>query len=106
MTQQEKLLKAAKQFAMAKKFARLLRREIGPKNLAEVRKRNADNARKDSDACASHDFCDANMVMLATYASVSDMYEDDVDVGDQEVLDEFNAAWDCAKATYLTEGKP
>lgn len=101
MTPQQKIRKIGEAFASA------LLREIGKKNFAKVRTRNAVHAEAGNRGiCASHDFCDANMTMLAAYCKVTGVKEDDVAIDDQAVLDEFNAAWDYAKANFLTEGKP
>jgi hypothetical protein len=49
-------------------FARKLRRDIGPRNFAEMCKRNA--AQRDPNVCHSHDYCDANMTMAEAFADI------------------------------------
>lgn len=81
------------------KFVELLRAEVGEAAFAEIAWRNLD----DEDAhgngvCHSHDFCDANMVMLAAYAEVFGVQQIDVDA--DKSLDTFNAAWAYAKSNF------
>lgn len=49
------------------KFASLLKEEIGLDLVKEVVKRNLEYRADGSKICASHDFCDANMVMLDAF---------------------------------------
>lgn len=90
---------------VARAFDAELRRSIETHEYVEVIRRNEeDSAYADSDSCASHDFCDANMVMLAAFAEVTGMTEDAIvrlTCGDGEAaeadgtwVDVWNAAWD------------
>jgi hypothetical protein len=58
--------------------------------------------------CASHDYCDANMVMLAAFAETFDVPDDEVPLELQSVCDVINAAWSRAKGfgfgTEIREG--
>ena len=77
-------------------FAARLLAEIGPVNLQEVIQRNALPAYRG--CCASHDFCDANMPMLAAFERATGrplLSEDGMADGDCDLV---NAAWDMAKA--------
>jgi hypothetical protein len=56
---------AEKTKRIAVEFARLLRAEIGEENYERAVKIN--NAEAHSDLCASHDFCDANVVMAEAF---------------------------------------
>lgn len=57
--------------------------------------------------CASHDFCDANVYMQAAFETVMqrDLIVEDANGDihhDERDGDLWNAAWDIAKAGYLT----
>lgn len=84
--------------SLARKFAELLAEDIGDAAMAEVVRRNG-TVDYDEGSCASHDFCDANMVMLAAVESFGysddDVFENDCD---NEVQKLWNAAWDFAKS--------
>lgn len=54
---------------IAARFASLLCAEIGAADFREVVRRNRTPRYRNSCSCASHDFCDANMVMLDAFAS-------------------------------------
>jgi len=77
--------------ALANKFLKLLRKDIGLRNYKEVCARNAAEPHKG--ICHSHDFCDANMVMLAAVQSFCDTF--DVPETDAH-YDLWNAAWNLA----------
>jgi hypothetical protein len=94
---------------VAGKFADLLFDDIGADRFQRVRLVNADY-RPDEGICASHDHCDANMVMEAAMQSVGietmPSYRaelPDTDSMPEAVLKLWNAAWDAAKAAFLTE---
>lgn len=82
---------------VAREFARLLRKEIGAKNFNQVRKLNAMPDYNYGSCCASHEFCDANMVMLAAFENLG--FTPDFE-NDQHV-ELWNSAWDVAKRRYL-----
>ena len=81
---------------LALAFSRHLRAELGPDELAQVLERNMTPAY--ALACASHDFCDANMPMHAAFVETfgrdpladGPMADNDMTV--------WNQAWDIAKA--------
>jgi hypothetical protein len=82
--------------ALAAAFCRELSREITAEQVAEVVTRNA--AETNENVCHSHDFCDANEVMLDAWLSL----DEDADVSDIIGGDEqhkiWNEAWAIAKA--------
>lgn len=85
---------------LAIKFSLLLIEDLGAETVAEAVKRN--KTAEYADCCASHDFCDANMVMLAAVCSYGytedDVFENDCD---NEVQRMWNKAWDLAKANHF-----
>lgn len=91
---------------LARTFVKELRAAIGEEKFAEVVARNA--AELNPDVCASHDFCDANMVMDAAFKTFGvDPLEygyTEEDGMSQEVCDLWNRAWDRGKE-LMQEGK-
>lgn len=81
----------AEAWALADRFAGLLRDALTDAQWAEMRDRNARSAL----GCASHDYCDANQLMLMA-AGVDD------DDCEELPTDLINSAWDIARANYLT----
>lgn len=79
--------------AIAHAFNTALLGELGRDTYAEVLRLNRTAAYLVG--CASHDFCDANLPMLAAYEAVmgSDFPEG------QEAMDTWNRAWDCWRET-------
>lgn len=78
---------------LAREFSARLSLELGDETMNEIARRNARTNYTKS--CASHDFCDSNMVMLAAFADVFGLDEDtacDRLLG--EDLDLVNDAWD------------
>jgi len=67
--------------------------------LAMVRARNATPEYGDSGACASHDFCDANMAMAHAFVIVLGRKHDGDADADNAL---WNEAWSRAKARWLT----
>jgi len=87
-------------------FARELRKELTTVDFREVIRRNK-TPEYASLCCASHDFCDANMVMHAAFERLGlktyvDMEPNDDGTETPEQLaamDLWNAAWDIAKVS-------
>jgi len=76
---------------LARVFLRGLRKEIGAAKFRKARVLNADET--NPMVCHSHDFCDANMVMLAAFESEGlDIPETDEDER------AWGLVWDRAKA--------
>ena len=82
---------------LAREFARRLANTIGPDALAAVVADNAaDNAAyPNSGICYSHDYCDANQVMIDSLPSVGQSY----DGADSEQWHLIDTAWDIARVT-------
>lgn len=91
------------------RFARLLAEDMTHAEWLEMRRLNA--TPKYAAACASQDFCDANMTMQEAMVELG-VLDPDADLdGDwasentpesQRLVALWNAAWDDAKARYLT----
>lgn len=75
--------------SLATKFSELLRAELGAAKMKEVVKRNRKSHAKGS--CASHDFCDANMVMYAAGIALG-AWTEDIDTEEYSKL--WCDAWD------------
>ncbi len=89
---------------LAAKFAMRLREEVGGEAFETVCARNATPA-YDGGACASHDVCDANMVMDAAFTAATGraFYPDDEEGGPTAADTAlWNRAWAIAKAHMLT----
>lgn len=71
---------------LALEFCQVLRRWLTPEEMAEVVLRNHNSQYQG--ACATHDFCDANMAMLEAANNVG---------VDEEDYETWNRAWDIAK---------
>lgn len=76
---------------LAKAFSEIVEREFTEKELAAV---NAENSLRNDDTCATHDYCDANMLMDEAYKKV---FGEEVDVQSEEAVDRWNSAWNLAK---------
>lgn len=83
---------------LARRFSAMLLEDLGKDLMARVNERNAQPEYAETDSCASHDFCDANMVMLAAIESFGftddDVFENDCDNPLQKL---WNEAWTLAK---------
>lgn len=72
---------------------------VGSSAFREIAKRNADQP--NPGICHSHDFCDANMVLLGAIQSLAGLPNDKyLDVANDRLTDTMNAAWGAAKATW------
>jgi hypothetical protein len=83
-------------------FAAHLKMELSSDGMAEVRALNATPAY--ADCCASHDFLDANEVMLTAFQDIMGRDAAFLDgEGAEADADEalWNAAWDYARAKHL-----
>lgn len=56
--------------ALGERFIAELKRALTSREFKEVVRRNATPEYENSSSCASHDFCDANMVMEAAFIAV------------------------------------
>lgn len=80
-------------YDLARRFARQLAETVTPEQLDEINIRNA--AEINENVCHSHDFCDANQVMLDAFAEFDDSNEDH---GWQ-----FQLAWAIARDNEFSE---
>lgn len=87
---------------LAKKFVDLLLLELDAKDFIKVLYRNAEPEYESTGSCASHDFCDANMVMLDAWGYLGYGEFDPNSSADASV---WNDAWHIAKRQYLTRTK-
>jgi hypothetical protein len=88
--------------SLAYEFAAILREWLSEAEFEEVRRRNALPEYDDAGACASHDFCDANIVMEEAFKRV---FNREPDVSTEADTDIWNTAWDTAKREFLTAQK-
>lgn len=101
-------IEAANVMALARTFVDNLESELAsPSTMEEIRRRNA-TAEYAGSACASHDFCDANMVMAAAFKFIFDrdpeMSNNGIDgMSPDDVL--WNRAWTLAKREFLISPK-
>lgn len=88
---------------LAGAFAIELWQEIGAANLAIVKERNATPAYGGT-ICASHDYCDANMVMDSAFRETigRDAWPEGQDAMADADCALWNEAWSIAKRDYLT----
>jgi len=81
-------------------FYHRLKAHFTPKQWLKVRVDNAKNS--DADICHSHDVCDANMHMLASYGAVTGDEDDLLDAAAMErFVDMSNQAWPIAKLLMI-----
>lgn len=85
---------------LANRFYILLKRELTRKDFEEMLRLNATKDYDSSGSCASHDFCDANMVMEEAWR---DLGYGEVNPESQADADLWNDAWNIAKREYLTK---
>ncbi|PPQ35581.1 hypothetical protein SAMN06265338_12616 [Rhodoblastus acidophilus] len=94
-------------YVLAEQFARHLKASLSEKDWKEMRRRNASPDYDNSLSCASHDFCDANMVMEATWrATFGEKAALICEGANGQIVAEqmaiWNAAWSRAKSEQLT----
>jgi hypothetical protein len=91
---------------IAAKFAELLERELTPQDFAEMRRANAmEYAKGNRGICHSHDYLDANVIMLEAFDTLDVRSPIDFDYGTDEHLKAcalWAAAWNCAKSAFLS----
>lgn len=81
---------------IADQFVANLREDLSAETMAEIVRLNMTPAY--AGCCASHDFCDANVYMLAAWESLTHR---EMDAASQEDADLWNAAWDQARRYQL-----
>lgn len=82
--------------AVAREFCAQVRAAFTTRILAEIVRRNRTEKYADS-VCATHDFCDANMLMAAAFSIAWGQPEDVIDVGDEASAAVWSQAWGIAK---------
>ena len=83
--------------ALAKRFAEKVQATYTNEEMVEVIKLNAEET--NPDVCHTHDFYDANELMLIAYLEVHCLpLDSDIDFSSVELADEWNLAWNIAKA--------
>ncbi|MBG6083031.1 hypothetical protein [Rubrivivax gelatinosus] len=103
--------RSAQRHELAAQFAVLLRLTLTDEEFAEVLLRN--RAQTDPQVCASHDFCDANMVMFEAFRRVYGrdpaLSSDDGDSAEAELsnwdTEDWNAAWELARGMEFDAGR-
>ena len=97
---------------IAKEFAKRLYKYNGNKKMAIVNKKNKTSEYELTGSCASHDFCDANVVMLDAFEKVLNRkivwFNDEIPATEkQNEIDTntMNIAWSMAKDADFYNGK-
>lgn len=88
---------------IAREFSKLLRQELSDEDMETVNYRNEHEY--DDSCCATHDFCDANMVMDQAFKSVMGYSPLGLALDSaarMEAMELWNAAWDVAKERKFT----
>lgn len=79
---------------IAQDFAARLHAELGPQVITEINRRNA-TAAYQSGACATHEYCDANVSMAEAFEAVIGRAPEPASEDDAKL---WNTAWDAARA--------
>lgn len=82
---------------LALEFVKIINQWLTPAQIAEVNRRNA--TAEYANACASHDYCDANQAMIDALEVFG--IEFSLELAD----DVINAAWDIAKSCQFDASK-
>ena len=82
---------------LARRFVDVLHEWLTPSEFAEMQRRN--RMRKYDNACASRDFCDANMAMEGAFKRA---FEREPNPENDSDTDLWNKAWDVAKRDCLS----
>lgn len=88
--------------ALARKFCEVLRQHLSAHELASAIMLNRNE--ESPNVCHTHDFCDANMTMLAAMESFGVVYESAAE--QQDFCRVWNEAWMIAKASEFRLGLP
>lgn len=91
---------------IAAKFAELLERDLTPQEFAAMRRANAiEYTKGNRGICHSHDYLDANMIMLEAFDELGVRSPIDFNHGTDEHLEAcalWGSAWNCAKSAFLS----
>lgn len=106
----EGTLQVSKAGEIAFRFAQILKEQLSPETFAEMKAKNEDPGQT-AGVCASHDYVDANEVMLEAFKTV--MGRQPLLHSDNETIAEIDArdadwsmmakAWDLARGLYIGE---
>ena len=109
-----KNIKSVSPYTLAGAFCKAIRRQLSPSQLASVVRKNRTTEYRSS--CASHDYCDANVLMDAAFKSVLGYAATDTqpEVGScmsSEANTLWNQAWNIARQSefsmpYTLQFKP
>lgn len=89
-------------FVIADRFAAILKKWLTAAEFAEMKRRNEQDAAYVSGACASHDYCDANVALDEAFIAVVGRpmeFDSDADV------DLWNMAWEDARKRHIGAAK-
>lgn len=90
--------------AIAREFSKLLRAALTETEMKKVVARNRSKGYIDENLCASHDFCDANMVMDEAFQKVMERPTRPTAKADADL---WNGAWTLAKShDFVVEDIP
>lgn len=88
---------------LADRFVADLREELGAEKFTTVQTRNDTPEYKTTGCCASHDFCDANQVILDSLKALTGREADpDFETEWDAAMDLCDRAWIIARARHLT----
>lgn len=91
------MISIQEKIGLAREFSTHLRFELSDEQLKETVRRNAeDESKYGADICHSHDFCDANMVMLQAW---QEFFGQEPDLNDDADIAIWGDAWAIAKAS-------
>lgn len=101
---------------LIREFSALLCLDLGRDTVRKIVAKNAEYHKQGkTDVCASHDYCDANMVMLEAVSNLKIVTKPDgtfdedrymADIADDSACRLWNAAWDMAKVSAFFLDKP
>lgn len=80
---------------IAEEFAKQLKAEVGNANMRHIVAKNYQVDYRG--CCASHDYCDSNMVMADAFEEITGREPDDNSETHPEDWSMFNEAWEIAK---------
>jgi hypothetical protein len=83
---------------LADRFAAVLKEWLTPQEFAEMKRRNETDPTYADSACASHDFCDANMAMDVAWREI---IGGSIDADKEEQAALWNAAWADARQRHI-----
>jgi hypothetical protein len=89
---------------IAEAFGEVMRQWLTPAEFAEMKRRNETEAAYAEGACASHDYCDANMAMMEAFDQIMGrlltVESDDMAQAEADCAI-WNDAWNLSRKLYL-----